>query len=77
MPDAYTHDYNFTFENFYVRGDAEFNEDGKASWSLNTHGGEMNFSDVIAGHIQEILDLVKRMQGYFGNVERIVITPID
>ena len=59
MAEQYTHTFKFEIDGSFMRGDAEFNEDGEASFKIEEWSEPL--PDYVLKYFREIVDIMKRI----------------
>lgn len=59
MANLYTHNFKFEIDGSFMRGEAEFNEDGEASYKLAEWSEPL--PDYVLKYFREIMGIVKRI----------------
>ncbi len=62
MPEEqYTHTFKFEIDGSFIRGEAEFNTDGKASYKIEPEGLSQPLPDYVLRYFQEIMDIMVKI----------------
>ena len=59
--DQYTHTIKFEIDGSFMRGEAEFNSDGRASYKFDAEGLSQPLPDYTMRYFQELMDIMVKI----------------
>ena len=71
MPDQYTHNIKFETGDYFIRGDAEFNTDGKASFKIDEWSQPLPLDVIKMFH--KLMKYVQVIYKSNGGIKKIII----